>query len=142
MTTALKKLRGHRYLHYELAEHASGSKSGAGYPIDFLAVAVLNRSLALIRGFCDLIESRNFLAAVPLIRLQLDSCLRFSAAWYAPNPQEVAEKVLAGARIRDFPARDGDKVKMHDRYLVDQMAVKYPWVSEVYKNTSEYTPLR
>lgn len=35
VTTALKKLRGHRDLHYELAEYASGASAGAGYPMDF-----------------------------------------------------------------------------------------------------------
>jgi len=137
--TAIEELRGYRDQHYEIAEYTSGLDAGAHYAMDFLTVAVLNRSLTLIRGFCDLVESRNFLVAVPLIRLQLDSCLRFSAAWYAPNLNEVANKILGGARIKDLRDRDGNK--MHDSYLMKKLAVKYPWVSDVYENTSGYIHL-
>ncbi len=136
---AIEELRGFRDRHYETAEYASGANSGAGYMMDFLAVAVLNRSLALTRGFCDLITSRNFLAAAPLIRLQLDSCLRFSAAWYASNPDEVARKIFNGARVRDLRDRDGNK--MHDGYLVDKLADEHPWIKDIYENTSGYIHL-
>src|SRR5437773_2500032 len=68
----------------------------AHYPLDYWAASVLNRSLALISGFATLIEARNFVAAVPLLRLQLDTWLRFSAAWLVVNPHELAVQVLAG----------------------------------------------
>lgn len=136
---ALESLRGCRDLHYKVAEYASGQSSNSLYTMDFLAVAVLNRSLALTRGFCDLIESQNFLAAVPLIRLQLDSCLRFSAALSTPNPNEVADKVLSGVSIRNLRDRDGDK--MNDANLKRKLTEKYPWVSKVYENTSGFVHL-
>jgi hypothetical protein len=136
---ALEGLRESRDLHHEVAEYASGLESGAHYTMDFLVVAVLNRSMALTRGFCDLIESRNFLAAAPLVRLQLDSCLRFMAAMSASNPNEVADKVLAGTPISNLKDRAGNR--MHDRYLKEKLAEKYPWVLDVYKHTSGFVHL-
>ena len=136
---ALKGLRETPRRHYEVAEYASGLQSGAHYPMDFLVVAVLNRSLALTRGFCDLIESRNFLAAAPLIRLQLDSCLRFWAALSVPNPNDVADEILKGTPVSHLKDRDGKK--MNDGYLKKRLAEKYPWVSEVYEHTSGFIHL-
>jgi hypothetical protein len=49
------------------------------YPVDLIANAVIKRSLALIAGFCTLIRAKNFICAAPLVRLHLDSLLRFSA---------------------------------------------------------------
>ncbi len=99
----------------------------------------MNRSLALISGFCTLIESQNFLAGAPLVRLQLDSCLRFSAPWYASDMNEVAEKVFHGVQVRNLKDRAGNK--MTDGYLVKKLAVHHPWVSEVYKHTSGFIHL-
>ncbi len=99
----------------------------------------MNRSLALISGFCTLIESQNFLAGAPLVRLQLDSCLRFSAPWYASDMNEVAEKVFHGVQVRNLKDRAGNK--MTDGYLVKKLAVHHPWVSEVYKHTSSFIHL-
>jgi hypothetical protein len=56
------------------------------YPLDLLAVAAMNRSLCLISGFRTLIASKNFISAAPLLRLQIDNCLRFFAAELAPSP--------------------------------------------------------
>ena len=107
--------------------------------MDYLSIAVLNRSLALTRGFCDLIESGNFLAAAPLIRLQLDSCLRFFAAFSAPNPNEIAEEVLRGNHINKIKDRDGQP--MSDANLKNKLAKKHPWILTVYENTSGFIHL-
>jgi hypothetical protein len=60
------------------------------YPLDFLALAVLNRSLCLLSGFATLLDSKNLISAAPLTRLQLDNCLRFFASTLVENPHEFA----------------------------------------------------
>ena len=112
--TALNELRAYRAKHFELGRYVY--ESGSMYPLDLLATAALNRSLNLMNGFCDLIEARNFLAAAPLIRLQLDSCLRFSAAWLVDDPHNFADKVLHDKRVDRLRDRDGNELR--DRYLV------------------------
>jgi hypothetical protein len=46
---------------------------------EFFTVSVLNRSFSLFAAFSDLIKAKNILAALPLVRLQIDNCLRLSA---------------------------------------------------------------
>ncbi|TYZ08937.1 hypothetical protein FY528_12035 [Hymenobacter lutimineralis] len=109
------------------------------FPLDILANAVLNRSLALINGFIVLAEADNYLAAIHLIRLHLDSFLRFAAAWQVDQPHEFALKVLDGEPIRQLKDRTG--TKMTDAYLVGIFSKDYPWIKSVYDTTSGYIHL-
>ncbi len=133
---ALDELKGSVQLHHNFAKFLLEVNH---YPLDYLAVAVLNRSLSLISGFCILIENENFVAAMALVRLQLDNCLRFSAAWLTENPHEFAMQFIDGTKVEDIKDRDGKFMK--DFYLRDKMNEKYPWVTSVYKHTSGYIHL-
>jgi hypothetical protein len=135
--TALSRLRAYREKHMELGKYLY--RSGPIYPLDLLATAAMNRSLNLTVAFCDLVEARNFLAAAPLIRLQLDSCLRLSAAWLVEKPHEFADKVFHGTRAEKLKDRHGKQLR--DHYLVDKLAEEYPWVRDVYNETSGYIHL-
>ena len=109
------------------------------FPMDLLTSAVLNRSLALLDGFIALIRTKNTLAALHLVRLQLDSLLRYSAAWLVDEPHSFANKVLAGEPIKKLKDRAGSF--MQDWYLVKKLSEEYPWVSPVYKEASGYVHL-
>jgi hypothetical protein len=109
------------------------------FTLDFLAVAILNRSLCLVAGFCTLIESKNIVAAAPLLRLQLDNCLRFSAAWLVDKPHEFGSEALGGTPIRKLRDRYGNR--MTDGYLLEKLAVQYPWIKSVYEHSSGYIHL-
>ncbi len=136
----LQKLRGYKERHIELGKYMLSPEEAPGiFNLDLLASAVMNRSLNLLLGFCSLIEGRNFLAAAPLLRLQLDNALRFSAAWLVDDPHEFAWRVIQGTHVRNMLDRDGQK--MHDGYLVGKLAEENPWVPEVYKQTSGYVHL-
>ena len=85
------------------------------FPMDFLGIVVLHRSLHLIYGFASLIDSRNLVAAAPFLRLQVDSAIRFAAAWLVEQPHAFAMKILEGTPVRKMKAQTGEL--MTDRYL-------------------------
>jgi hypothetical protein len=135
---AVQRLRASKSKHLEVASEMM--KSGSNFfTLDFLAIATLNRSLCLVAGFCTLIESKNIVAAAPLLRMQLDNCLRFSAAWIVDKPHEFASQVLGGVPIRKLKDRAGRP--MTDRYLLERLAVQYPWLTSVYEHSSGYVHL-
>lgn len=109
------------------------------YQMDLLTTAVLNRSLALIDGFVGLMRSNNALAALHLVRLHLDSLLRYSAAWLVDDPGAFAMQVFGGKQVRKIRDRTG--TLMLDKYLVDKLSEEYAWVSSVYAQTSGYVHL-
>ena len=86
-----------------------------------------------------MIGDRNFTCAASLLRLQLDSALRFSASFIVEDPHEFALAILDGQHVRRLIDRNGKK--MTDRYLLEQLTDDYPWIESVYENTSGYIHL-
>jgi hypothetical protein len=139
ITDELDKLRKYREKHFELGARVMEAEDGAFYPLDIVMVAALNRSLCLLKGFIELIQSSNLVAAAPLIRLQLDNCLRLSAATRVSDPHKFAINILEGIPVKK--QRDVSNQMMTDSYLVRKLAKRYPWMAELYNNTSGYIHL-
>lgn len=85
-------------------------------PCDLYALAVIHRAHMLNHGLLLLVEQRNILAGAALLRMQLDSGLRFGAVSTLPNPHEIALSVLDGNNL-DTIKYPGTKEKMRDGYL-------------------------
>ena len=109
------------------------------FSLDFLAVAALNRSLSNSSAFIQLIRVQNYLVAASLVRLQLDTFLRFFASYLVSDPHEFASAVLAGTAVRKLKDRSG--ALMTDRHLVESVASEFPWVPNVYGSTSGFIHL-
>jgi len=114
--------------------------NAAIFPLDFLAVAVYKRSMSLISGFTVMIESKNFICAAPLVRLQLDNALRFYATSLVDKPHDLAIDFIGGKQIKEFRDKENGK-KLTDFYLVEKLSEKFDWITKVYKETSGYIHL-
>lgn len=109
---------------------------GAMYPFDFWTNAAANRGIQLSSGFRSLIKKRNAISSGALLRLQIDTALRFSAGWLVNDPHGFVKQIMNGEQIKKLADSDGNL--MTDRYLMERMAQKHPWIEEVYKRTSGY----
>jgi len=132
----LKKLKSYEALHLEKGKKLLEEYEGIIYPLDMYAVAALNRSLNLLHGIYLMIGARNIICAAPLLRMQIDNCLRFYASFIVPDPHNFALDVLSGKRIDKM--HDQNCNKMTDYYLRKKMSEEYPWISSVYEKTSSY----
>ncbi len=125
--------------------HLSGLKElleadeGNAFGLDFLAAAAYKRSMSLCTGFTTLVRSENYQCSAALVRLQLDTALRFFAAFIVDKPHDFAIEVLKGEHIRKMIDRDGNK--MTDQYLKEILGKKYEWVPRVYDATSGFIHL-
>jgi hypothetical protein len=117
----------------------ANADGGKFYPVDLIANAVIKRSIALIAGFCTLIRAKNFICAAPLVRLHLDSLLRFSAIWLVKDCHGLANDIWDGKQVRKLKDKKGER--MTDQYLVDCLAKESPWIKSVYEATSGYIHL-
>lgn len=106
------------------------------YPVDLLAIGAAKRSLSTSAGFRSLIESFNMICARSVLRMQIDTSLRFSAIWLVDNPHSFANEVISGAHIRKIKDKNGQK--MTDAYLVKTLSQKHPWLKKVYENLCGY----
>ncbi|VFZ87489.1 Uncharacterised protein [Klebsiella pneumoniae] len=104
---------------------------------DFLlAIGIARRSCALTSGFKSMLEAKNSLCALALVRMQLDNSLRLYAGFFSKDRMKFSKDVLNGKIISKMKADDNQP--MTDNYLARRVSTKNPWVINVYKKTSGY----
>lgn len=135
----ISQIEGLRDIHLSLLKKILLADGGKMFELDILASAVVKRSMSLCAGFSALVRSHNYTCAASLLRFQLDSCLRFFAAYIVEQPHEFASSVLKGVPVRKLKDRKG--IPMTDRHLVDSLGGKYEWMPRVYEATSGFIHL-
>lgn len=125
--------------HLELTKRILEVDGGRIFGVDLIACAVLNRSRFLIEGFIKMIETKNMLCAGGLLRLQVDSLMRFNACWLVNEPHSLLGPLLRGERLSAFKSKNGKKLT--DAYLKEELSKAYPWVPSVYDATSGFIHL-
>jgi hypothetical protein len=139
VTARLRHLRESRDLHLELAQRIMQADGGKIFGTDLVALAVVNRSLALVDGFSLLVEHRNPLCAIPIVRFQVDSVLRLFALSLVDDPHQMAQPLLAGTPFRKIKSRGGKDLS--DRYLAKEADKLFPGIEKVYDDTCAFVHL-
>lgn len=111
-----------------------GGEDGHLHTMDLFTSAIINRSISLMRGFVTLAKENNYISSVPLIRIQLDNCLRFYATTLVRDYNDTFLKYLSGVHIRNI--KDASGAKMTDTYLVTKLDEIFPGIQNLYKNSS------
>lgn len=107
--------------------------------VDMLLLAVAKRSVALAEGFPAMIRARNFHAAAPMIRMQLDTALRVAALRFVADPRAYADAVMSGAEV--FRLKDDTGRRLNDHRLLERLAETFPWIQGVYRDASAFVHL-
>ena len=105
---------------------------------NMLVFSAINRSKNLVLPFCELIEKKNLIASVPLIRLQLDNLLRLYAGFIVSDREIFVDRVMRGEQISKIKDRTG-KI-MRDNYLCDKLSLelKDDCLTDLYKHLSGF----
>lgn len=109
------------------------------YTLDFIASAVNNRAISLVKGFTTLIKSENYMAAVSLIRLQLDNALRFYASMLVKDSNDFAKHFMDGKPIKDY--KDAYDKNLTDSYLAKKLDLYFKGTEKLYKDTCSFIHL-
>ncbi len=109
------------------------------YPVDLYIFGVINRCKHLISAFCYLIETKNFLVAAPVLRMQLDTLARLRAVWLVQDPHKFAMQVMAGVAVNKIKDANGNL--MTDKYLIDEISKIDPKFKTVYERTCNFVHL-
>ncbi|WP_028377499.1 hypothetical protein [Leeuwenhoekiella sp. MAR_2009_132] len=110
----------------------------------FFCHSVLNRTINLNRGYLTLLKDQNFIAAAPLVRLNLDSLLRIFASIQSEYDVETfARNVRRGDMIRKMRYSKKAKERLTDTKLVNLLMdiPNFKWVKQVYYAGSGYVHL-
>ena len=139
MQTELQELLELSDLHEAQASRLAEACAHEIFPCDALAFSVLERSLNLLKGFHLLLSNGCYTSGAALLRMQLDSILRFNGIALCKDPHEIASSVIGGVPLRTLKDRSGKK--MVDKHLVEIFSKKNPWVEHIYGLSSSYIHL-
>ncbi|PJJ60888.1 hypothetical protein [Hymenobacter chitinivorans] len=117
-----------------------GGNKGHLHTMDLFVSAIINRAISLMNGFKTLAYVNNYISAVPLIRIQVDNCLRFYASTLVKDYNDFFIEYLKGGHIRNMKSASGEK--MTDTYLVTKLDKElFPGIHNLYVNTSGHIHL-
>lgn len=139
ISRALRSLAEYKEQHLQLLAEIMMADGANLFHVDLVVMAAMHRSLALIDGFTTLVEQRNALAAIPLIRMQIDSIIRTYACWTVEKPPVVAQAMLADTPLNKIKSRTGEPLT--DAYLYQAAAEHYPWIPAAYRQISGFVHL-
>ena len=119
-----------------LAEKMFLADNGNMFRIDLFSIGAMKRTLSNLNGFLSLVEAKNMQSSRSLLRIQLDTFIRFHALTIVKDHNKFVDDILNDRHIRNMKDKDGNK--MTDGYLVSLLTFKYPWLKDTYKNLSGY----
>ena len=104
-------------------------------------ISILRRAVDLNNAFNTLTDSGNYIAAAPLLRLQLDNMLYCFAGTIKANNNDFLVGFLAGSNWKDIKDKDG--MKLSDDYLLDLISKKFNTdeFKRIYKESSNFIHL-
>lgn len=109
--------------------------------IDFFCKAIIDSACNIEEGFGDLMEKENYLAAIPLIRMQLDNAIVAFAGLEAKNDFEFMLHFVQGKPINQIKNHNGEQ--MTNKVLIEGMdkvlkSINGTTVSSLYKKGCSY----
>jgi hypothetical protein len=110
---------------------------------DIYLIASLNRTVNISKAYTSLIRDNNFIAATPLVRINIDTLLRLYASIIsAYDKNTFASKVMNGELINKMKLGT-TKQKLSDVTLYTEMSKieKMEWVTKIYKAGNSFVHL-
>ena len=137
MEIRLIPLDNMRKIFLELLSEEFKKLSPDDYPMAMIIGSFINRALSLNRGFITLKNDNNYLAALPLVRMQLDNCIRLFAYNCFENRDSYVKWAISGERLskqNDFQTNE----RLTDTNVLKKMDETYPLTESLYKKTSGF----
>jgi len=119
-----------------LAEKMFLADNGNMFRIDLFSIGAMKRTSSNLNGFLSLVEAKNMQSSQSLLRIQIDTFIRFHALTIVKDHNKFIDDILDDRHIRNIKDKDGNK--MTDGYLVNLLTAEYPWLKDTYKNLSGY----
>lgn len=110
---------------------------------DILLVAALNRTVNISKAYTTLIRENNFIAAAPLVRINIDTLLRLYASMISEYDRNTfASKVISGELIKKMKLRGTKKDLRDDTLYMELSKIEgKEWVSDIYKAGNSFVHL-
>lgn len=131
-----KRIARFKVLRKEAITLAAGVIGEHLFKEDLFFSSAIGRTVDILDGISNLLETRNLTCAGILVRIQLDNLMRVFAAFIAADRSEFIKKVLKGIPVRKLYDDEGNK--MTDYNLRKRISVYCPEIDDVYVKASGY----
>jgi len=110
---------------------------------DFLLIAALNRTVNISKAYTTLIRDNNFIAAAPLVRINIDTLLRLYASIISEYDRNTfASKVMGGELIKKMKLNGTKKDLRDDTLYLELSKIEgMEWFTDIYKAGSSFIHL-
>jgi len=110
---------------------------------DFFLIAALNRTVNISKAYTTLIRDNNFIAAAPLVRINIDTLLRLYASIISEFDRNTfAAKVMGGELIKKMKLNGTKKDLRDDTLYLELSKIEgMEWVTDIYKVGSSFVHL-
>ncbi len=122
-----------------LPDHWLGALGSVISGVEWYLLGAVMRTSSLVDGFCQLVQTRNTLAAAALLRLQIDTAMRVHGLSLVANPIDAGERLMREERYDRLTTVEGTRLR--DAVLHASLSQKHPWVSAVYAEASGHIHL-
>lgn len=102
--------------------------------------AIINRAIQLNRGFITLIDDDNYLCAIPLLRMQINNCMRFYALYLVQDKDQFILNWMKGEKINKEKIA-GSKKHMTDAVLKEEISKIFPDLAGMYDQSCNFVHL-
>ena len=84
-------------------------------------------------------KDNNYLCAIPLMRMQIDNCIRFFGLELVNSPNDYIENWTKGEKISRLKDKNGNKLS--DKLLVEELDKRYEHVKGIYDQACNFVHL-
>lgn len=99
--------------------------------------SVINRALALNRGFLQMETTKNYLCAIPLVRMQVDNCIRLYAYNMTIDEDTYSNWALSGELLNKLKDKKTNK-SLTDKLVLNELKQFFPHLLKLYEECSSY----
>lgn len=132
---SLEELRAARTAMLDQLAHLSEPNSAIYLP-DIVLGGIVDRALAIAKAFEQAHIAGNYVVSSILLRSQIDTAMRTYGFFLVPNFDDACDHVFKGTRYNKLKDKQGNRLQ--DHYLIKRIGEHYPWMPNVYENTSGF----
>ncbi|WP_349664782.1 hypothetical protein IZU89_07625 [Cellulophaga lytica] len=125
-----KKLKEQNKFLIKTAENIMKAGDYTAYNMDYYMLSVINRAISLNKAFILLLDKKNSLTAISIVRLQLDNAIRLNATKLVENGNDFLEYFFDGKPINKYKI---GKQQLTDKFLVTELDKEVPGAIDLYE---------
>lgn len=130
-----KKLKEQNKFLLKIAESIVRAGNHSAYNLDFYILSIINRAISLNKAFILLLENKNSLTAISIVRLQLDNAIRLNAINVVENGDDFLKHFFDGKPINKYKL---GKQILTDKFLVTELDKDVPGALDLYNYLCDF----